>query len=156
MSDFMSLKESRMEQLAGLFLSLFSLLLYFVIIPWQIERVERAHPSPRSFPEAIAALLFVLAICLFVSGWRKRSRPDQKVFRMSQEELRQSFVTLLVMGGYTLSLYVLPYLPATMAALGGLMWIYGQRKWWKLSLAVLVLPGAIYMAFTSLLKLRLP
>jgi uncharacterized membrane protein len=145
-----------MEQLAGVFLALFSLLLYFVIIPWQIESVRGAHPSPRSFPEVIAALVFVLAVCLFVSGWYKRNRPNQKIFRMSREEFRQSLITLMVMTGYTLLLYVLPYIPVTMAALGGLMWIYGQRKWWKLSLAVLILPATIYMAFTSLLKLRLP
>jgi uncharacterized membrane protein len=145
-----------MEQLAGVFFALLSLLLYFVIIPWQIESVRGAHPSPRSFPEVIAALLFVLAICLFISGWCKRSRPNQKIFRMSQEEIRQSIITFLVMTGYTLLLYVLPYIPVTMAALGVLMWIYGQRKWWKLSLAMLILPPSIYMAFTSLLKLRLP
>ncbi|GHS90653.1 hypothetical protein AGMMS49957_17130 [Synergistales bacterium] len=150
------LKEGRMEQYASCFLAAFSLALYFLIIPWQIEFVEGANPSPRSFPETIALVLFALSVCLFVSGVYKSKREEQSVYSMSAEDVKLALFTMFVMAAYTFSLYHVPYIPATIAVLALLIWFYGQRKLWKLGLTALVLPPIIYQAFAVLLKMKLP
>ncbi|MDR1875827.1 MAG: tripartite tricarboxylate transporter TctB family protein [Synergistaceae bacterium] len=150
------LKESQVERYAGGFFALFSIALYFFVIPWQIRRVAGASPSPRSFPLAITATVFALSASLFVSGWHKRNREDQKVYLLSAEELKLAGATLLVMGAYTALLYAFSYVPVTIVVLAVLIRLYGQRTWWKLGVTAIVLPPLIFAAFTYLLKLRLP
>ena len=152
----MSFKESRMEQWAGAFLAVFSVSLYFGIIPWQIRHIPGVGLSPRTFPQAITGVLFCLSAALFASGWAKRNRVDQKVFSISDTEIKLSALTLLAIGGYTLLLRVVPYIPSTAIVLVVLTCLYGQRKWWKVAALALVLPVFIYAAFTALLRLQMP
>ena len=152
----MSFKESRLEQCSGAYLAFFSVLLYFVIIPWQIRHIPGVGLSPRTFPQAITGVLFCLSAALFVSGWLKRNRADQRVFSISVTEIKLSALTLLAVGGYALLLNVVPYIPSTMIVLAVLTSLYGQRKWWKTAALALVLPVLIHVAFTTLLRMHMP
>jgi len=151
-----SIKESRLEQYSGIFFAFFSLLLYFGIIPWQIRHIEGAGLSPRFFPQTITAFMFCLSVALAVSGWLKRNSTDQRIYSINAQEAKLAPLTLLVVAGYTYSLYYVPYIPATIVTLAVLMWIYGMRKWWKLGAMALLLPVCIYLAFTHLFGFRMP
>lgn len=151
-----SIKESRLELGIGIFFAAFSLLLYFVIIPWQIRDVPGVALSPRSFPLAITAFMFFLSLALTVSGWLKRNRPDQKVFSMSVQEAKLAPLTLLIVGAYTYSLNFISYIPATVVCMAALMLVYGQRKWWRLGAMAIILPVCIFLAFTHLFGFRMP
>ena len=65
-------------------------------------------------------------------------------------------LTLGVMVVYTALLYVLPYIPVTIAAMAFLIWAYGQRDWKKLIVAAIVLPIIIYVMFRFGLSLKMP
>ena len=151
-----SFNESRLERWSGVFFAFLSILFYFGVIPWQIRHVPGVSLSPRTFPNTITVFLFVLSVALCVSGWLKRNRTGQKIFSISCNEIKLAALTLLTVGGYTLLLYIIPYIPATFIVLAVLIRLYGQRKWWKLSLVSLILPVLIYVAFTYLLRLQLP
>jgi hypothetical protein len=151
-----SFNESQLERYSGVFLALFSIVIYFVIIPWQIRNIAGETITPRSFPSTITAVMFVLSVCLFISGWRKKDLTDQKNFQISREEILLAGATLLAVGGYNLLLYVIPYIPATIIVLAILIWLYGQRKLWKLGAVSVMLPVVIFVAFTYFLKLQLP
>ena len=152
----MSFNESRLERWSGVFFAFLSILLYFGVIPWQIRHVPGVALSPRTFPNTITAFLFVLSVALFVSGWLRRNRTGQKIFSISGNEIKLAALTLLTVSGYTLLLYVTPYIPATVIVMAVLIRLYGQRKWWKLGLVSFILPVLIYAVFTYLLRLQLP
>ena len=151
-----SIKESRLEQGTGIFLSFLCFIIYFWIIPSQIRHIQGVALSPRSFPQAITVFMFCLSVALFVSGWLKRNRSDQKIYSVSGQEMKLVALTLLILGIYTYSLYFFSYIPATIVGMAVLTWVYGQRNLWKLSAMSILLPVCIYLAFTHLLRFQMP
>ncbi len=133
------------------------MLLLFVIIPAQIKHIPNASPSPRFFPQVIAGVLFVMGICLFVSGLKTNKKSaDEVVFSLSVKEARLVGLTLGVFVLYTVALHFIPYIPATIVAMGILVTAYGQKSKRKIVVSSVLLPLIIYFSFTYLLKLRLP
>lgn len=156
-SDMMSLTERKANQILGIFFTVFALLLLFVIIPAQIKHIPNASPSPRFFPQIIAILLLVLGVFLLVSGLRRSTKAaDEVVFSLSLKEAKLVGLTLGVFVLYTVALYFIPYIPATIAAMGILVTAYGQKSKRKIIISSVLLPLIIYFSFTNLLMLRLP
>jgi putative tricarboxylic transport membrane protein len=132
------------------------ILLFFIIIPWQVVDVGVELPTPRTFPRFIAAGITVLGIALFVNGRKKVGQTGLKVYSLSKVEARLVGITMGLLIIYVISLHFLPYIPITIVVLGLLMWFYGQRKWIKIISVSIALPLLIYYSFTYLLQLRLP
>lgn len=154
----MRLKESKAEQILGIVFAVLGLLFAVVIIPSQIKEVnyDIVFNSPRFFPTVIAALFVILGVALFFTGRAKTGREDQEEYTLSAKEARLVLITLATMAVYTVLLNFLPYIPVTMAALGFLIWVYGQKDKRKIVVAALFLPIVIYIAFRYGLQLRMP
>ena len=152
----MSLSESKAERILGIVFAVLGLVLYFVIIPWQIKDVGAEFPTPRSFPNLLAGLLVVLGAALFVSGVKHKDAADQKVHSITKIEAKLVVITLLLMVLYVISLYFVPYIPATVVVLALMIFIYGQRSPVKLAAASVAVPVIIYLAFTYILKFNMP
>jgi len=151
-----SVKESKMEQVAGIVLAVGSAIFLFLIIPNQIAHQEGVFPSPRTFPQIITGVLIFVSILLFFSGWMKRKQENQKVYTISKEAAKMSGITLGAMCIYIIILPIISYIPATALLAASLTFIYGQRnKILGIALAIAI-PVLIYLAFTNLLFLRLP
>jgi len=148
--------ESRAERAGGIILAVFSLLLYCVIIPAEITDVRGMGVSPRFMPEVVGILLFVLAVMLFISGYRKRNQQGQKVFTLSELEAKLVIKSLLLVAVYIVVFDLVGYIISTILALGLLMYMYGQRKRKVLISISLVLPVLIYLFFTKVLHMVLP
>lgn len=152
-----SLTESKSSRILGVFFIVFALVLFFVIIPTQIKYIPNANPSPRFFPKIIAIMLFGLGTSLLVSGIRGKDKPDQPVvFSLSAKEAKLVGLTMGVLLLYTIVLNFIPYIPATIAALGVLITAYGQKSVKKIIVTSVLLPLIIYFSFTYLLMLKLP
>lgn len=152
----MRFSEARAEQLTGVILGLFSTLLYFVLIPWQIADVKAAGLSPRFLPEALAVLMLILSVSLFLNGYGKRNNPGQKYYSFAAKETALVVKSLLVLSAYIVLLEVAGYLLTTIVALGLLMYLYGQRRVKILLPVTIGLPVAIYLFFTKVLQIVLP
>ena len=100
-------------------------------------------PTPRSFPNLLAGLLIVLGIALFVAGLKRKNSTDQKVYSITKTEAKPALVTLLLMVLYVISLYFVPYIPATIVVLALMIFIYGQRSLIKLAGASVAVPVII-------------
>ena len=87
----MRISESKAQMFGGALLSLFALILYFVIIPAEIvfSRVQMGV-SPRYFPNLLAGLLFVFAVALAVDGYRMRDRKNMKEYSITAKDLRRN------------------------------------------------------------------
>lgn len=154
----MSLKEGKAEVILGIFFTVIGILCLTVIIPNQIKFVENAYPQPRFFPNLICALSTVLGIALFVGGLRKSkaNSDNQEEYTFRAHEVKLVLITLGIMILYVISMYFIPYLPATIIATGALIAIYGQKKIWKILLAAILVPVLIYIGLTYGLQIRLP
>ncbi|MEG1578314.1 MAG: tripartite tricarboxylate transporter TctB family protein [Oscillospiraceae bacterium] len=154
----MVIQESKAEKLLGIISVVFGLLLAFAIIPWQIDIVETAawYNQPRFFPYVISGMFAVLGALLFMSGIKKKDKPNQETYTLDLTGGKMVLITLGIVGVYVLALAFLPYIPCTIVGLGILMWIFGQRNLKVVIPVSIVLPIIIYLSFTYLLKLRLP
>ncbi len=152
----MEITESRAEQAGGVILGVFSLLLYFVIIPAEIADARSMGVSPRFMPEAVAILLFILAVLLFISGYRKKGQPGQKTFSLSRHEAVLVMKSLAMVAVYIIMFDLVGYIISTMVTLGLLMYMYGQRKKKVLVSVTLALPVLFYLFFTKVLNMVLP
>ena len=152
----MYLKESKAWFISGIAFLVFGILLYAVIIPWQIAEAADADVTPRFFPRIIAVCMAVLGACLAYHGHRRRNEENQKILGVSLEGLKYIAVTFGILIIYVLSLYWVPYVVSTAIAMIALMFYYGQRSWIKLIGVGVGLPVIIYFSFTYLLMLKLP
>lgn len=154
----MTIKEGKAEIWLGVFFAVMGILFLAVIIPTQIKYVDGGYPQPRFFPDLISALTVVLGISLCIQGIRK-SKADsegQEVYSFKWKESRLVLITLGILIVYIASMYIIPYLPATIVATGVLVALYGQKKIWKIILTALLVPGIIYVGMTYGLMIRLP
>ena len=152
----MYLKESKAWFISGIAFFILGVLLWAVIIPWQIAEVADADVTPRFFPRIIAAVMAVLGAFLAYHGHRRRNEENQKVLGVSIQGLKYIAVTFGILIIYVISLYWLPYIVSTAIAMVALMFFYGQRNWIKLIGVGVGLPVIIYFSFTYLLMLKLP
>jgi D-alanyl-lipoteichoic acid acyltransferase DltB (MBOAT superfamily) len=148
--------ESRAEQAGGIILGVFSLVLYFLIIPAEIADTRLMGLSPRLMPEVVGILLFVLAVLLFISGFRKRHLQEQKIYTLSRLEASLIMKSLAVVAVNIVIFELVGYIISTMLTLGLLMYMYGQRKKKVLFSITLALPIVFYLFFTKVLKMVLP
>lgn len=152
----MNIKESKVEQAGGIVLGVFSLLLYFLIIPAEVVDVQKFGVSPRFLPEKTALFLLLLSICLFVSGYRKIGQENQKIYTINAKEIKLVAKSLLLLVCYIIVFDLLGYIVPTIVTLAIFMYMFGQRKIKPLLLVSLGLPIIIYMFFTKVLQMVLP
>lgn len=152
----MKMNESKGNQIAGLFFMIFGLVIAFVIIPMEIADVGDSIISARFFPRVFAIIMAAIGLLLFLEGCREKNKPNQAEFGVSLKGIKLILITFLILIGYVLLLYVLPYIAATIPVLALMIWIYGQRNVVKIAAVSVAVPLIIYLAFTYLLKLVLP
>lgn len=156
----LSVHESKAEVILGIVFISISLLLFLVIIPTQIKYVSSAvwYNSPRLFPYCIVGLIMLLGICQAASGYKLRKVPieKQKEYFISFLELRLVLITLALLAIYVFIMNWVPYIPATIIILAVMIFLYGQKNHIKIASASVGMAVIIYVAFTYLLKLRLP
>ncbi len=154
--DMMNFTESKVDQVGGIILGVFSLLLYFVIIPAEVVDVQKFGVSPRFFPKTMALFLLFLAICLFVSGYRKKRQEKQKIYAINPKELKLIMKSVILFACYIIAFNLFGYMIPTIAALAMFMYMYGQRKTRLLITISVGLPIVIYLFFTKALQMVLP
>ncbi len=152
----MEITESKAEQAGGIILGVFSLVLYFVIIPAEIASVKGIGVSPRFLPEAVGLLLLFLSVALFINGYGKRNAEGQKVYQLSPLEGKLVIKTLVVIAAYIIVFELIGYIIPSILTLGLLMYMYGQRRKKLIVGIAVLLPVFIYFAFTKLLHMPLP
>ena len=153
----MKIPEYKAQIGGGILLALFSILLHFVLIPWQIS-LPRQHMgiSPRFYPELLAGLLFILAIALALEGWRMREKKNQAVFTFESKEVRLVVLTLAIISLQIIAFNLIGYLIPAILAMAVCMYLYGQRSWLKIVLLSVSIPVSIKLIFEYGMQVHLP
>lgn len=144
----MKISEYKAQIGGGVILALFSILLYFVIIPSQIPATrQQMGVTPRFFPEMLAGLLFLFSVALAVDGWFMRGDKNQKEFVFESKEIRLVVLTLGVISLQTIGFNLIGYLIPAILAMAVCMYLYGQRSWLKIVMISVLVPVGIKSLF---------
>ena len=153
----MKIPEYKAQINGGIILGLFSLALYFFIIPREIVFVkQQMGVSPQYFPNFLAGLLFVLSVALGVDGYRSRNKKNQKVIDITWKETRLVAITLGVIALQNIGFDTIGYLIPAMLAIAALMYVYGHRNYITIVIVSVLLPVAIKLFFEKALQVYLP
>ncbi len=141
----------RYDRAIGSVLIGFSLLLYFVLIPWGIEHsVDNPGVGldPSFLPRLTALLLGALSIPLVVrpSTWEKRVR----LFP------RRALIATALFIAYIAVTPLIGYLPATLLVLGTYLYFFGVRSWPTLIGVTVVTSFLLYYFFAKVMLVMLP
>ena len=152
----MELNASKIERVSGVIIFILGLLLLFVIIPMTIKDITTQGISPRALPQALAVLLTVFSIPLYIGGHKKMHDPHQKIYAIRLVELRLVVISLLIMAANIVLYGFIGYLPTTIISLAALQWIFGQRSKVKILLTSVLIPIVIWVFFVKILIIFLP
>ena len=144
--------------LVGLLLIAVCLVVYFVIVPKQVQgEIQRGLP-PDFFPKF--SLIWVGLFAFFLSVKSLFARATDLPFEESAIALKEGRkgVTFAIVG--TLSYLILcsltGFIPSTLLILVILMWIFGERRRIMFVTVPLIVTVAIYLVFAKLMAVQLP
>jgi putative tricarboxylic transport membrane protein len=139
---------SSTDRTTGGFFLLFGLLLYFVIIPLQIETAEGVWLTASAVPNAIA---IVLSLC----GGLLMLKPTKHRVQNLREFMFAGVYFVLLAAGLLLMSYVGFAYAAPVLALA-IMFLIGERRPFWLVMGVAVLPASIWFLVAVVLERALP
>lgn len=153
----MKIPEYKAQIGGGCILGLFSLILYFFIIPREIIfSKQQLGVSPQYFPNLLSGLLFMLSVALGIDGYRSRDKKNQKTFDITWKETRLVAVTLGVIALQIIGFDTIGYLIPAILAIAVLMYVYGHRNYITIVVVSVLLPVAIKLFFEKTLQVYLP
>jgi membrane-associated HD superfamily phosphohydrolase len=153
----MKVPEYKTQIYGGAILGLFSLILYFYIIPTEIVFTKRQMGvSPQYFPNLLAGLLFVLSIALIVDGYKNRRKKNQREYELIWKESRLVLITLGIIALQIVGFDLIGYLVPAMIAIAACMYIYGHRSHVTIVVVSILLPVSVKLFFEKALQVYLP
>jgi len=136
------------DRLCGLFFVLFGLMLFFYLIPTQIETVDYGAIRPKTMPQILAVIIGVFGFILMV-------KPADGSNLQPMPWGRSSLIVAVLSGGlWLISLFGFIFMAPFLALV--LMVIMGERRPLWLGLGVVGMPALIWFAVTILLERPLP
>jgi putative tricarboxylic transport membrane protein len=135
--------------------ALMALSILFFGLTFEFPRQTLAM-SPRLFPRAISAGLFVLSAVLVFQGWRGRARGEGRTGGKVDVPWIRLGLTILIAFLYTRLLEMVGYVLTTPLLIAGLMVLFNERRWsWILPVSILT-TIVLYVLFRMVFKVPLP
>lgn len=136
------------DRLSGLFFVLFGLMLFFYLIPTQIETVDYGAIRPKTMPQILAVILGLAGAILMV---KPADGTDLQQIPWGKSLL---IISVLVLGLWLIGQFGFVYLASPLALT--LMLIMGERRPIWIGIGALGMPALIWFAVTILLERPLP
>ena len=150
------MQKRQYDQIAAVVLFIFSLVVYFVLIPFQVPP-DRLGLSSSFFPKISIIFIALLSIALFFqSRFTAAAAEQKKISLLSKEEAKRVGIIFALMCSYILLLRFLGFFIATPLILGLMLYYCGQTKKMVFWPVVILLTAAIYIVFEYGMKLMLP
>lgn len=136
------------DRWSGLFFVAIAVLLYAVVIPWQVEAVDYGWLRPRTLPRILAVIIGIAGLSLILrpSGM---ARPGAVPWARSG-----LFVLLLIAALGLMAVLGFVYVAPVMAL--AIMLLSGERRPFWLAMGVAALPLVIWFCVAVLLGRPLP
>ncbi|WP_180900739.1 tripartite tricarboxylate transporter TctB family protein [Martelella soudanensis] len=136
------------ELVSGLVLMAFGILLWLVLVPWQIAEAPTATISPRMMPLLCAAILVLLSLVLIVQSFLalRQVRDDSGPVFSRSEVIATLGVVALFAIATLLFVYTGPLLPGLMIVILPMLAL-GERRIAMLTLLPAGLMGGAWLLF---------
>lgn len=154
----MKTKITSADFLAGLLLLAICVLIYFVIIPREVQgEIQRGLP-PDFFPKFSMTWVGLFAIFLMAKSLFVKVDALQSEEPFIRRKEGRKGVVLAIVGTivYLLLCSLISYIPATIVALIILMRVFGERRWIMLVTVPVAITFAIYVLFAKVMIVQLP
>ena len=145
-------KGGRTDGVIGLGLLVFSLVMYFFIIPNQIKEISfgAGSLSPSIFPKVAVVIIGFLATCLMINSFFFKRQTRLSPFGP------KALAIILFLVAYVAGIQILGYYVATGLFLLALMIYLSREKWIKYTVIIVIFLVVNYLFFEKVLKLILP
>ena len=137
----------------GLGLLVFSALIYFVVIPREIDASTSGLRglNPAFMPKLLTILLAGFSGLLIFTGKPAESEEDS-----APGSRKNVWLTLAFLVFYAYAIEPLGYLLSTGVTLAGFLCFFGTRKVWVIGAVSLTVPFALYWFFGKIMLVMLP
>ena len=135
-------------------LALMTLSAVFFGLTFQFPKQTLAMP-PTLFPRIICLGLFIMATILFWQGWKKRTLRSE-IVKESAFPWGRFFALIILAFVYTRVLELVSYILATPFLIAGLMIIFYEKRWLRITTVSLTATFVIYIIFRIFFKVPLP
>lgn len=146
------------DNIAGLILLAFSLILAFYLTPDQVESHGNvpAALSPRLFCYITAGLLAMLSLILIIASVKKDEQTAAGTHQTSWEPLLRGLICTAIAAAYVALASVLGFFVSTALAMTIFLIYFGVKKWSGILLFLIIVLGFIYLLFVKALKVFMP
>lgn len=136
------------DRLSGAFFLIVGLVMYFAVIPVQVEQIDGRNLAPATMPNIVA---IVIAVCggLLMLKPTTHQAPNARFFAISF-----AFVAVLAGSIYSMSFVGFEFVAPPLALI--IMLMIGERRPLWLLTGVVLMPAAIWFLVTQLLERALP
>ncbi|MGB9701002.1 MAG: tripartite tricarboxylate transporter TctB family protein [Thermodesulfobacteriota bacterium] len=135
-------------------LALMTLSAVFFGLTFQFPKQTLAMP-PTLFPRIICLGLFIMATILFWQGWKKRTLRSE-IVKESAFPWGRFLAMIILAFVYTRVLELVSYILATPFLIAGLMIIFYEKRWLRITTVSLTATFVIYIIFRIFFKVPLP
>lgn len=125
----------------------------FFGLTFQFPKQTLAMP-PALFPRIISLCLFIMATILLFQGWQKRAL-RLKIIEKTHFPWGRFLAMIILAFVYTRVLELASYILATPFLIAGLMIIFYEKRWLRITLVSLTATFAIYFIFRIFFKVPL-
>jgi len=136
------------DRLSGLFFVLFGMILFFYLIPTQVETVEYGAIRPKTMPQILAVIIGIFGAMLMI---KPADGSDLQKMPWIKSTL---IVGILAAGLWLISHFGFEIIVAPLALI--LMLVMGERRPLWIGIGVIGMPALIWFAVTLLLQRPLP
>jgi len=146
------------DNIAGLILLVFSLILAFYLTPDQVESHGNvpAALSARLFCYITAGLLGVLSLILVIVSLKKNGQAAAETRPASWEPLLRGLVCTAIASAYVALASLLGFFVSTALVMAIFLIYFGVKKWSGIMLFLIIVLGFIYLLFVEGLKVVMP
>jgi len=150
------MKRGQCDQISGLIIIAFALIVYFILIPTQIPP-DRMGLSSSFFPKFSAIVIAGLGVILFFKPlFSKNSENAELIFRMDRVSVIRAIIIFSFMVSYIFLLHFIGFLISTPLILAMMLYYSGQRNWRIILPLIIIVPSLLYSFFSFGMKLVLP
>lgn len=136
------------DRLCGVFFVLFALMLFFYLIPTQVETVDYGAIRPKTMPQILSIIIGLFGAVLML---RPADGSDLRQVRWGKSAL---LIALLSGGLWLIGQFGFVFIASPLALI--LMLVMGERRWHWLGVGVICMPALIWFVVTILLERPLP
>ncbi|MBW1973542.1 MAG: hypothetical protein DRG20_01955 [Deltaproteobacteria bacterium] len=146
------------DQKSGIFIFIFSIFLYFYLIPNEVKGKATGGMKPSFIPDLLAIILAFLSLLLIFEPFIRSLKTKEKIF-INEQPIKIPSRTIVVSAIFFAYIFITPflgYLLSSFLILAILLFYFGNRKWYIVIPLIFVFPLMLYWFFAKVMLVLLP